>query len=331
MGTLPSGANKLLLFERLNPSYIAPTDIPEEYQSLLIPSAGLYYREDTEAEILSHHIDFGPFSLWTHDILAKKNFVLCPCIPSHMWSLHGLYEDSLHFEDPAAPSYLLEEKEFNLFNLPKGRHRIPVTEGKKVLSVHINMEPDALKDLTEEFPSLEILANKTPVGAGAINAYPYHSNPVCDFLMEMMLSCKYELKRAHPYLFRICIDLLRNMAAQEAMANQPLMSQSVLNTDKIHQLYNYLLEYPFKKHTLTQLGFIFKTTGKQLAFEFKQHFALTIHEFMHMCRMMLIYDMMQEEGTPVEEIARITEYPNAFNMLMQVADYYACQKSATYQ
>jgi AraC-like DNA-binding protein len=331
MDTSPSGANKLLLLERLKPNYIAPADVPEEYHSLLIPSAGICYREDAEAEILSHHIDFGPFSLWTHDILAKKNFVLCPVMPSHMWTLHGLYEDSLHFEDPAAPSYLLEEKEFNLFNLSKCLHRIPISEGKKVLSVHINMEPGVLKDLTEEFPSLEILANKIPAAAGAINAYPYHSNPICDFLVEKMLCCKYEIKRAHPYLFRICIDLLRNMAAQETMSNQPLMSQSILNTDKIHQLYNYLLEYPFKKHTLTQLGFMFKTPSKQLAFEFKQHFALTIHEFMHMCRMMLIYEMMQEEGTPVEEIARITEYPNAFNMLMQVADYYACQRSATYQ
>ncbi|SHN45684.1 AraC family transcriptional regulator [Chitinophaga sp. CF418] len=331
MYTSPSGVNKLLLLEKLNPNYVSSTSIPEEYQSLLIPAAGHCYREDAEADILSQHIDFGPFSLWTHDIWAKKDFVLCPSIPEHMWCLHGLYEDSLHFEDPAAPSYLLEEKEFNLFNLPKGLHRIPITEGKKVLSFHINIEQDVLKDMVEEFPSLEILANRTPAEAGAINTYPYHSNLVCDFLVEKILSCQYEPKRAYPFLFRACIDLLRNIAAQETLASQPLMSESVLNADKIHRLANYLREHPFIKHTLVQLGYIFKASGKQLAFEFKQHFALSIHEFMHMCRMMHIYDVMQKANTPTEKIAAISEYPNVTNMLIQLKDYYACMRSTTYQ
>ncbi|UPK69731.1 hypothetical protein [Chitinophaga filiformis] len=331
MYTSTSGLKKLLLLEKLNPSYIAPADIPEEYQSLLIPAAGQCYRNDAEAEILSQHIDFGPFSIWIHDIWAKQNFVLCTAIPAHMWCLHGLYEDSLHLEDPSAPSYLLEEKEFNLFNLPKGLHSIPIAEGKKVLSIHINIEQDVLKDMVEEFPSLEVLANKTPAGPGAINAHPYHSNPVCDFLVEKILSCRYEPKRAYPFLFRACIDLLRNIAAQETLAAQPLMSESVLNADKIHRLFNYLQEHPFIKHTLVQLGYIFKASGKQLAFEFKQHFAFTIHEYMHMCRMMHIYDVMQKANTPAEKIAAISEYPNVTNMLIQLKEYYACMRSATYQ
>jgi len=331
MNTSASSVNKLLLLEKLNPGYISSADIPEEYQSLIIPAAGQCYRNDAEAEILTQHIDFGPFSLWIHDIWAKKNFVLCPCIPAHMWTLHGIYEDSLHFEDPAAPSYLLEEKEFNLFNLPKGLHRIPIAEGKKILSIHINIEQDVLKDMVEEFPSLEILANKMPTGIGPINTHPYQSNMVCDFLLEKILSCRYAPKRAYPYLFRACIDLLRNIAAQETLAHQPLMSQSVLNAAKIHRLFNYLQAHPFIKHTLVQLGYIFKASGKQLAFEFKQHFALTIHEYMHMCRMMHIYDLLQKANTPAEEIASISEYPNVTNMVMQLRDYYACMRSATYQ
>ncbi|TWW00641.1 hypothetical protein [Chitinophaga pinensis] len=131
MGTALSGTDKLLLFERLRPSYVSPTYIPEEYASLIIPAAGAYFRGDAEAEILSQHINFGPFTLWIHDILAKENIILCPFIPSHIWSLHGLYEDSLQLENLNTPNYLLEEKEFNLFNLPAGLHRIPMVAGKR--------------------------------------------------------------------------------------------------------------------------------------------------------------------------------------------------------
>ncbi|WP_186774252.1 helix-turn-helix transcriptional regulator [Chitinophaga pinensis] len=76
---------------------------------------------------------------------------------------------------------------------------------------------------------------------------------------------------------------------------------------------------------------MFDTSGKKLAFEFKQHFAVSIHDFMHTARMMMIYDMMQEQKTSIDEIARITAFPSVMNMIMQVADYYSCNRSATYQ
>ncbi|MBW8688165.1 hypothetical protein [Chitinophaga rhizophila] len=331
MHTSLPGANKLLRFERLTPSYITPTAIPAEYESLIIPAAGTYFREDRESEILSQNINFGPFSLWTHDIWANKNIVVCPFIPSQIWSLHGIYEDSLHLENTEAPSYLLEEKEFNLFNLPSGIHRIPIAAGKKILSIHINIRQDTLLTMIDEFPGLAPLTKLNRHDPGPLNTYPYHSNPICDFLMEKLLSCKYPLKRAYPYLFRICIDLLRNVAAQEAAAHQPLMVDSVLNTNNILQLFAYLREQSFKKHTITQLGYMFNTTGKKLAFEFKQHFAVSIHDFMHMSRMMFIYDLMQKQVISMDEIARITEFPNTLNMIMQVTDYYACSRSTTYQ
>jgi hypothetical protein len=331
MGTSLSATNKLLLLERLVPSCVSRANIPEEYRSLIIPAADRYYRQDREVEMLSQNINFGPLSLWAHDILAKQDIMLCTLMPSHMLALHALFEDSLHLENPEAPSYLLEEKEYNLFNLPGGKYRIPIAKGKKVLSVCINVEPDVLKSLVEEFPGLAPLAGKEAKAPGALNKYPYLSNPICDFLVEKLLSCKYDTKRAFPFMFRICIDLMRNMAAQEAAAHQRLMSDTLLNADKIHSLFAYLRDYPFKKHTITQLGFMFETSGKELAFEFKQHFAVNIHDFMHMSRMMLIYDMMQQAVVPMEEIARITEFPNVLNMMMQVSDYYSCNRTSTYQ
>ncbi|TWW00640.1 hypothetical protein FEF09_09055 [Chitinophaga pinensis] len=101
--------------------------------------------------------------------------------------------------------------------------------------------------MAEEFPGLDTLAKLQKQEAGALNTFPYNSNPICDFLMEKMLSCKYPMKRAYPYIFRICIDLLRNIATQEANAHQPLLADSVLNTASTHQLFNYIREYPFKK------------------------------------------------------------------------------------
>ncbi len=66
-------------------------------------------------DMLSQHVRLGPFSLWLHDVFARKDIVLCPYTPFHLWALHFMYEDSLRAESFKMNGFTLEEKECNLF------------------------------------------------------------------------------------------------------------------------------------------------------------------------------------------------------------------------
>ncbi|HJT74983.1 MAG TPA: AraC family transcriptional regulator [Chitinophaga sp.] len=314
--------NKLLLLEREVPSYVPITNIPREYMPILIPYAGVYFRKDKEAEILSQHIRLGPFSLWMHDVYAREDIVVCPFIPYHLWSLHGLYEDSLRLKVPQAPDFHLEEKEYYLFNLPSSLFKIPIVAETKVLSFHINILPDALRELVPLYPGLAPLVNKPVKGAGCINEYPYHSNALCDFLVQEILSCRYTDSIAYTYLFRICIDIFLNMAAQEDAIDTPLLLSSVLHADKIHQAFHCLAEHPYKIPSTLQLSLMFGLSIAELEQGFQQHFAISLEEFIHMIRMMLVYHLLQNDKLTLPMIAEVADFEDVDEMLIQAKEYY---------
>ncbi|MVT09657.1 helix-turn-helix domain-containing protein [Chitinophaga tropicalis] len=315
-------ANKLLLFERAIPSYVPITSIPREYMPVLIPCAGAYFRKDNEAEILSQHIRLGPFSLWLHDIHAREDIVVCPFVPYHLWTLHSLYEDSLRLKFPQAPDFLLEEKEYHLFNLPSSLFKIPIIAETKVLSFHINILPEALTDLVTLYPGLTPLANKKAEGIGSINEHPYHSNALCDFLVQELLSCRYTDSIAHTYLFRICIDIFLNIAAQEEAADSPMLLSSVLHADKLHLVFRYLAEHPYKIPSTFQLSLMFGLSIAKLEQGFQQLFAIPLEQFIHMVRMMLVYHLLQNNNLTLPMIAEVVDFDDVDEMLLQAKEYY---------
>jgi AraC-like DNA-binding protein len=316
-------ANKLLQIEKNLPGYIPADRLPVEYMKLLIPSAGIYFREDEGCEIFSQHLQAGPFSLWLHDIFAKEDIVLHPFTPYHILALHYLFEDSL-----PADTYELEEKECNMFNLLPGLQRVPMKSGKKVLSVHINIRPEMLPSLAEQYPSLATLAAANTSTTRAINERPYHINAVCDLIIKKIITCRYTGARAAHFIHRCCVDLLLNFAAQNEAAQQPFLFTNMLNMELYQQIFNYLLDHPHKIHTLSELAYIFNLPAEQLAHGFRQHFSISVEDCMNMHKMMLAYSLLQKKYWSLTVIADAAGFESIGEMTVMVESYYDCKISA---
>ncbi len=320
--------NKLLLIDRLDQAYFPIAHIPTEYLNLIIPYAGLYYEYDDDYNMLSQHIKLGPFSLWVHDVFARKDIVLRPYAPFHLWALHFMYEDTLRAETSKTSQFTLEERQCNLFNLYSYMHRVPMAGGQKVLSFHINILPSDLMLLVQHHPGLYYLANKrVQRSSGLINVKPYRINAVCNMLIRTILSCRYIEAQAVHFLERCCLDLFINFAQQDAIADEirpPTEAQTIL----FNQIFEYLTEHPHIVHTEDEVAKMFNLSGVKLAQGFRAQFSIGIAAFLHMLKMMMIYNTLLQKACTLKELALISGYRNIEDMIRDVEKYYNCSLAA---
>lgn len=316
-------ANKLLLIEKDRQSYAPANYLPLEYLKLIIPHAGLYFRVDDECEILSQHISAGPFSLWLHDIFAKDKIVLLPYTPYHIWTLHFMYEDSVVVETTDNHSYLLDERECNLFNLRAGLHPIPMTDNTKILSVHINIRPEFFPGLREKYPALQdMLSQPIPAVSCALNDHPHPISAVCDLIIQRIMTCRYTGRRAHVFVYRCILDLLLNYAQREAHAHEPFLFSSLEHRDTYGQLFKFLQEHPHKTYSLAELSLMFNLPSAELSQGFLQHYSITIEGFSHMLKMMMTYNLLHKKNCSLPVIAEAAGFKTTAEMVEQVEAYY---------
>jgi AraC-like DNA-binding protein len=316
-------ANKLLLIEKDKQSYISANCLPLEYLKLIIPYAGLYFKEDEECEILSQHISAGAFSLWMHDIFAKDKIVLLPYTPYHIWTLHFMYEDSLMIQGGEKPPYLLEERECNLFNLQPGLHPVPMEDNRKVLSVHINIRPEFFPKLVEKYPLLrELLSRTIPAMSCALNDHPHPISAVCDLLIQQILTCRYTGRKAHIFIYRCILDLLLNYAQREAHAHEPFLFSSLEHRETYKQLFRFIIENPHINCSLQEFSRMFNLPAEELSKGFLQHYAITIEGFSHMIKMMMTYNLLYKKNLSLPVIADAVGVKTPAELVKQLEAYY---------
>lgn len=320
--------NKLLLIDRLDQAYFPATHIPAEFLHLIIPYAGLYYEQDDDYNMLSQHMRLGPFSLWLHDVFARKDIVLRPYAPFHLWALHFMYEDTLRAESFKTNAFTLEERQCNLFNLYSDMHRVPMPGGKKILSFHINILPSDLMQLVQHYPGLYYLANKRVQKiSSVINEKPYRINAVCNMLIQSILSCRYVEAQALHFLQRCCLDLFLNFAQQDAIADEirlPSEDQIIL----FNQIFTYLVEHPHIPHTVPGIAKMFNIPGVKLAQGFREHFSVGLTSFLHMLKMMMIYDSLMQSACTLQEVAKTAGYQQTGEMVRDLEKHYSCNLAA---
>lgn len=320
-------ASKLLLIEKKFHSFTTrkTTTLPEEFHKLLLPQADYYFRQDKDCDILSQHLNAGSFSLWLHDIFTKEDILLLPYTPYHIYTLNFMYEDSVQVENKAKRNFTLEEGECNLFNLHPGVHKIPMSGDKKILSVHINIQPAALPNLLIRFPQLTFLqsANNHSLN-NIINTHPHYINPVCDFLIQKILSCRDTGSRAYYFIQRCCADLFLNFATQEAAAQKPLLFTHMLHMDTYTQLFHYLLGNHQKGQSVAELAYNSFLSTQQLEEGFRQHFAISISDFLFMLKMMATYQLLYKNRLSYQDIAEAAGHKDITEMRILMEHYYDC-------
>lgn len=313
--------NKSLPLERTIHKYTSPDAIPIEYQALLLPDAGIYFRQDAECDILSQHLILGPYSVWLHDILAKDNILIRSYTPIPVFTLQFMFEDSL-----AVPKagYTLDERECSGFYLFPGQlHRIPMAADKKIFSFHINIQPVLMGELERRFPLLrEMMHGVHPKVSARINSRPYHVNAVCDMLIRRVMTCKYTGAAGRYFKERLVTDILLNFANQHMDALQPFLYTSMLNADSYHNLFNYLGDHPHKEHSLAYLAYMYNIPLEEIDLGFRQHFAISIAEYSKMVKMMMVWHSVVNDVSDVRDIVQVTGFDDAGEMRRSLVEWF---------
>jgi AraC-like DNA-binding protein len=316
---------KMFYIERDKPGYIPVAAIPEEYLQLILPYAGVYFDRDEDCDMLSQHIQIGPFSFWIQETYANTDLILCPYTPCPIWALHFMYETSVNVELYKGISFNLEEKECNLFNLVSDLHKVPMEDGQKLTSCHINIRPEALRELAKQYPALRRLAGKKPANVtGPINKHPYFINSVCDFLIERMLTCRHIETPAHHFLHRCCLDLFTNFAYQDAHASQRYFINDVLNANAFRQLFEYLEAKPHLNHSIPELGEMFGLDVTTLREGFLKNYGMPVSAFIKMTKMIMVFELLTEKATTLSEVALAAGYKNRLKLDKAFTEYYGC-------
>jgi AraC-like DNA-binding protein len=312
------------MIEKRNKLLFNNGSLPIEFHKLRAPAAGYYFRQDTHCDILSQHVEAGPFTLWWHDVFTRKDIVILPYTPYPILVLHYMYEDSLHIERPNKGTFSLQEKEYNLFHLQPGLHKIPMEEDKKILSVHVNISPEHIPGLIATYPEIKLLLNKKGKCRELVNEQPHHINLLAELLIQKMISCKYTGTSAYYYYQRCCLDLLLNFVRQDATCTEPFLFTNMLNIETFTRVFNHLADHPFEKHNIAELAYMEYLTFDELTIGFYQHFSISISDFIHMRRMMKTYHLLSKDQLPLSDVAEVGGFSSVEEMVAAVQDYYGC-------
>lgn len=325
MLTQPAGkAEKRFYVERPEGAYDKVSSIPEEYIPLLLPYAGVYFERDQYCDILSQHKQVGPFSFWVQEVLANENFVLCPYTPIHTWALHFMYNTSLQVELYDNQSFELVERECNLFNLESDLHRVPMAAGARMLSCHVNILPHDIRELAKLHPVLSSLANLASSGvSGPLNKYPYHINPVCNYLLQRAITCRHIGMPADRFIYRCCLDLLLNFAQQHKQL--PIEVNNVLHLDLLAGLFKLLVENPHKNFNSAMLASMFDLSVAELRGSFLKYYAISLNGFIRMTKMIMVFELLTKKSISLSAIAGAVGYDNWRNLNRAFKKYYGCE------
>lgn len=317
-------SEKLFYVEREIAAYDEVTTIPEEYLPFILPYAGVYFETDDECDIISQHRQVGPFSIWIQEVFAKEEIILCPFTPFPTWALHFMFETSLEVELYKNNSFALSERECNLFNLESDLHRVPMTKGQRLLSCHINIIPEALKELAHEYPSLYQLANKQTAGiSGPLNQHPYHINPICSYLLQRILTCRHIEMPADHFLYRCCLNLFLNFAQQDLQL--PLQVADVLNADELNMLFKFITENPHQPFSIQQLAELSALNPHVLKEGFARNFYISIEHYVLMVKMIMVFELLTEKDTPLSAIAGAAGFQDWESLNSAFKMYYGCE------
>lgn len=321
----PAGkAEKRFYVERAEVAYDKVSSIPEEYIPLLLPYAGVNFERDQHCDILSQHKQVGPFSFWVQDVLANESFVLCPYTPVHIWALHFMYNTSVQVELYDNQSFDLAEGECNLFNLESDLHKVPMAAGQRLLSCHINFLPHTIKELSGLHPGLSSLAALQSAGiSGPLNKYPYHINPVCNYLLQRALLCRYIGMPADHFIYRCCLDLLLNFAQQDRQL--PIEFNNVLHVDAMAKVFKLLVEHPYKNFNSAMLASMFDLSVAELRAGFLKQYSISLNGFIRMTKMIMVFELLTERSASLSAIAQAAGYDNWQNLNRAFKKYYGCE------
>ncbi len=313
----------VLLIERDEDNYTPISRIPEEYLRLLLPYFGAYFYQDDNCDMLCQHIRVKDFSIWGHDILAKKDMLLQPRTPRHILALHYMNEDTIDAMIDNMGPFKLTAKQVNLFSLHSDFHSAEMKNGDKIFSFHINIRPEALPKLADKYPLLQYLTGFDLDNMnGPVNTALHEINTVCYKILKNIFTCKYVELQASCYLYRCCINLYENFAVQNARAQLAQDNSRLPNAAQMNEVLKFVENNAHRALTVKELATWANMPEDLLGSDFERTYAVSLPDFIRQQRMTHLYELMLRTNGSLSYLAWKTGYKNRHAMVTAFEEYF---------
>lgn len=315
---------KVLRIETDDRNFTPYDEIPEEYRTLIIPAAGVFYTHDYEFDMVCQNVRLQEFSLWMHEIFAMEDLTLLPITCREIIALHFMAGGGgTNAEITDRGPYQLNGKEVNLFKLDAVFHEAPMKRGDAMFSFHINVLPDALPKLAERYPELEQLAKKKLMkGSGPLHDKPYKINLVCYNLIDDICHCRYIELLSDKFLFRCCLNLFINFANQDKLAHLPQIRYSLEIQTTVKDVINYIMETPEDEFNLAKVAYLHDINAEELRTAFENINFISIEDFHHQRKMIHAFHMTVNTQAEPDEIASAICMKSAAEFLTLFESYF---------
>lgn len=318
----PIPERKILLIER-DDQYFTPLElIPEDYSDTVIRFARQYFKQDTECDMFCQNIKVRDFSIWHHEILAKKNILLTPYSPRHILALHFNQADEVVANIHGRGDFNMVGSQICLFNLPEQMHTVPVITGKQISSFHINIIPGCMGALVREFPELKgLLSKKITDQSEPLNQRDCTTNIAIQLLLTIINDCRLIEDQAECLLRRCCVSIFSNYLCQDAT---PACEKRPVDDDTLISVFHYLRENVDLEKPLMHVAFLFNVPGPVLAGAFENMFYIPLEDFAFQMKMLKAFNCLVYEDTPLAEIARRIGLPGEKALIVAFTNYFHC-------
>ncbi|MBC9929547.1 helix-turn-helix transcriptional regulator [Chitinophaga qingshengii] len=318
----PTPERKILLIER-DDQYFTPLElIPEDFNDTVIRFARQYFKQDNECDMFCQNIKVRDFSIWHHEVLAKKNILLIPYSPRHILALHFNQADAVVANIYGRGNFDMVGRQICLFNLPEQMHTVPVIPGGQISSFHINIIPGCMGALVREFPELKgLLTKKVTDQAEPLNQRDCTTNVAIQLLLDVIKSCRLIEDQAECLLRRCCVSIFANYLCQDAT---PENIRRPVDDTALLKVFDYLQNNVHLECPLRHTAFVFNLPAVVLAAAFENMFYISLEDFAFQQKMLKAYHHLVYKDITMAEIARKIGLPDEKAFLIAFTNYFHC-------
>jgi AraC-like DNA-binding protein len=296
------------------PDYFKQTQsIPAQFRKYLIPSSNYAFNADGNNKILDLNIRVPGFNIWVHYLWLQGSSSLSPFSTRDTFALHFWLSRRI----PAALKNkdILSLEDCMLFFLKASEHNAWPANGN-ALSMHVNVDPEGINQLTEDIPGFERLNDYKGQVSTLVNPVPYPINAITFRTLKDILKCAYFGNAADIYLRRKCMNLYQQYFVRMEATTTPIQHKNLL---RIIQL---ISRYPEQVTSHEDIAKKFNIDIPSLKAGFEQIYNISLYDYVQQKRLDKAFHLLLTTTMTLREIAAYLGYPNYMIMDSAFELYY---------
>ena len=308
--------------QKSDPGILTP--VPSRLQKHIASWAHTEYRKYDFGYILAQHFKHKQYRIYIHCYVIEKTFSAYASWDRPIVALQAMLEGDLHgtMKGEEETKNLMLRDTMGLFYIPQGAHAMHLQKGF-MESMHIELEPDHVEELTEDWNGQQELMNR--VNAASQKGLPYQRADM-NYQMKAVIERIRGTHKAGSLLkleFRSCIAELLKLYLHEVEENThtaEALAATHKDKEKLLCIWRSIKTNPnIHLHHLSELARQYYLHPKTLSRNFGKLFGSSLRDFVQEQCMKKGHFLITTTGRNINDIAEELGYQEtkSFNRAFQ--------------